>query len=64
MEQNCQTEKVFKAAYKYIIDNGYRKLSQVEKDLIKNAIDEAKTFEELLAVVATMKLTRRNHYYG
>ena len=50
MEQNCQTEKVFKAACKYIIDNRYRNLSQVEKDLIKNAIDEAKTFEELVLI--------------
>ena len=48
MEQICQTKKVFIAAYKYIIDNRYRNLSRVEKDLIKNAIDEAKTFEELL----------------
>ena len=47
MEQNCQTEKVFKEAYKYIIDNRYRNLSQVEKEIIKNAIDKAKTFDEL-----------------
>lgn len=47
MEQDCQTEKVFKAAYKYIIDNRYRNVSQVEKEIIKNAIDESKTFEEL-----------------
>ena len=47
MEQNCQTEKVFKEACKYIIDNRYRNLSQVEKEIIKAAIDEAKTYDEL-----------------
>ena len=47
VEQDCQTEKVFKAAYKYIIDNRYRNLSRVEKEIIKNALDEAKTFDEL-----------------
>ena len=50
VEQDCQTEKVFKAAYKYIIDNRYRNVSQVEKEIIKNAIDEAKTFEELFLI--------------
>lgn len=53
MEQNCQTEKVFKAAYKYIIDNRYRNLSQVEKEIIKKAIDDAKTFEELVLIAFT-----------
>ena len=48
MEQNCQTEKVFKKACKYIIDNRYRNLSQVEKEIIKAAIDESNTFDELL----------------
>ena len=48
MEQNSQTEKVFKEACKYIIDNRYRNLSQVEKEIIKAAIDESNTFDELL----------------
>ena len=48
MEQNCQTEKVFKEACKYIIDNRYRNLSQVEKEIIKAAIEESNTFDELL----------------
>ena len=48
MEQNCQTEKVFKEAFKYIIDNRYKNLSQVEKEIIKAAIEESKTFDELL----------------
>ena len=63
MERSCQTENVFKAAYKYIIDNRYRNLSQVEKEIIKNAIDEAKTFEELFltafAAIAGEKGNRR-----
>ena len=50
MEKNCQTEKVFKAACKYIIDNRYRNLSQVEKEIIKTAIEESNTFEELLLI--------------
>ena len=50
MERSCQTENVFKAAYKNIIDNRYRNLSQVEKEIIKNAIDDANTFEEMLLI--------------
>ena len=42
------TEKDWKAIYKFCIDHRYENLSQIQKELLKKAIDEANTFEELL----------------
>ena len=42
------TDKKWKGLYKFCIDHGYEKLSSVQKGLLKKAIDEAKTFDELL----------------
>ena len=42
------TEKEWKGLYKFCIDHRYENLSQIQKDLLKKAIDDATTFEELL----------------
>lgn len=42
------TEKDWKAVCKFCIDHRYENLSQIQKELLKKAIDEANTFEELL----------------
>ena len=42
------TDKEWKTIYKFCIDHRYENLSQIQKDLLKKAIDDATTFEELL----------------
>ena len=42
------TDKDWKTIYKFCIDHRYENLSQIQKELLKKAIDEANTFEELL----------------
>ena len=44
------TEYEIKELGKCFLDNGQRKLTQVEKDTIKSAIDQAGSFNELLQV--------------
>lgn len=43
------TDKDWKTLYKFFIDHGYENLTLVQKELLKKAIDEANTFEEMLA---------------
>ena len=43
----------FKLFYKICIDNGYKKVSQEQKECLKKAIDESTTYEEILAVWIT-----------
>lgn len=42
------TDKEWKTIYKFCIDHRYENLSQIQKELLRKAIDEANTFEELL----------------
>lgn len=42
------TEEEWKIIYKFCIDHRYENLSAVQKELLKKAIDEAETFEELV----------------
>lgn len=42
------TDKDWKTLYKFCIDHRYDNLSKIQKELLKKAIDEARTFEELL----------------
>lgn len=59
------TEEQIKFLCKWLVDNGNRPLSDVEKESIKQAIDEAKNIEELTAVaVAYLKLTEGRYNYG
>lgn len=43
----------FKLFYKTCIDNGYKKISQEQKEWLKKAIDESTTYEEILAIWIT-----------
>lgn len=52
------TEDQIKFLCKWIVDNGNRALTDIEKEVIKQAIDESKNIEELAAVaIASMRLT-------
>ncbi len=52
------TEEQLKFLCKWLVDNGNRPLSDKEKEVIKQAIDDSKNIEELTAVaVASIKLT-------
>lgn len=39
---------------KWIVDNGNRPLTDIEKELIKQAIDQSKSIEELTAVLLSV----------
>ncbi len=52
------TEKQIKFLCKWIVENSNRPLSKVEKEVIKQAIDQAKSIEDLLALaLASIGLT-------
>ena len=44
------TEQQVKSLCKWAVENGERRLTDEEKELIKQAIDEAENIEELFAV--------------
>ena len=45
---DSMTEEEWKMIYKFCIDHRYENFSAVQKELLKKAIDEAGTFEELV----------------
>lgn len=47
----CMTEKDWEEVYKFCIDNGYRNLTQAHKELLKRAIEEARTVDEYIGAV-------------
>lgn len=50
------TEKEVKFLCKWIVENSNRPLHQIDKELIKQAIDNARTPEEMvLSVIALLK---------
>lgn len=51
MGKDSITEKDWKELYKFCIDNGYRNLTQTQKELLKKAIEEARTVEDYLGAV-------------
>lgn len=52
------TEEQIKFICKWIIENSNRPLSELDKEIIKQAIDNAKTIEELAGVaIAAMMAT-------
>lgn len=53
------TDKDWKTLYKFCIDHRYENLSQIQKELLKKAIDEARTYEELL--VTAMAAIKTNN---
>lgn len=48
------TEEISKMLCKWMVDNANRPLSEVEKEIIKKAIDEAKTPQEMVAAVSLL----------
>ncbi len=53
------TEEQYKFLCKWIVDNGNRPLSEMDKELIKQAIDNAKNPEEM--VLSILELLSKNH---
>ena len=53
------TEEQAKALCKWMVDNANRPLSEVEKEIIKKAIDKARTPQEM--VVSILALMSQNH---
>ena len=47
------TEYQIKELAKWFLDNGQRKLTKVEKEMIKSAIDQASSLNELIQVAFT-----------
>lgn len=47
-------EEQVKYLCKWIVDNGNRPLTDIEKELIKQAIDQSKSIEELTAVLLSV----------
>lgn len=50
-KERNMTEQDVKFLCKWVIENGQRQLTPVEKELLKNGIDDAKSFQDFLAVV-------------
>lgn len=50
------TEKEIKESYKWALENRKKQLSKEQKELLKQAIDQSKTVEELLftAIMSNM----------
>ena len=53
------TEEQYKFLCKWIVDNGNRPLSEMDKELIKQAIDNAKNPKEM--VLSILELLSKNH---
>lgn len=48
------TEEQYKFICKWIVDNGNRQLTEADKELIKEAIDNAKTPQEIVISILTI----------
>ena len=48
------TEKDIKDLCKYMVDNSNRPLKENEKELLKQAINNAKTMQEMIFAIATI----------
>lgn len=48
------TEENVKFLCKWMVDNGNRPLTEFEKDLIKQAIDNAKSAQEMVIAILTL----------
>ena len=51
MGTDNMTEKDWKEIYKFFIDNGYKNLTQEQKELLKRAIEEARTVDDYIGAV-------------
>ena len=52
------TEEEIKAICKFFVDNGKRNFTDAEKELIKQAIDQSRNWQELLAVAIASNMRR------
>ena len=49
-------EELAKALTKFLIENGQNNLTEVEKELLKQAVDQSHNWQELLTVAMIAKL--------
>ena len=54
------TEREIKEMCKWVIDNSNQPLTKTEKEIIKQAIDNAKSFNELLGIALTKEFLISN----
>ena len=54
------TEREIKEMCKWVIDNSNQPLTKTEKKIIKQAIDNAKSFNELLGIALTKEFLISN----
>lgn len=47
------TEQQIKELCKLVIENGNRDFTEIEKEMLKTAVDQSRNFQELLAVAIT-----------
>ena len=55
-EQDMNEEQI-KELCKYVIDNGDRQISDVQKELLKQAVDKSSTWQELMMVALVYSRT-------
>ena len=50
------TESEIKAISKFLIENGYRNINDIEKELLKKAVDESHNWQELMSVAIISRM--------
>ena len=50
------TESEIKAISKFLIENGYRNITDIEKELLKKAVDESHNWQELMSVAIISRM--------
>ena len=54
------TEQEVKALCKFVIEQGKRDFTEVEKEILKQAVDQSRNWEELFAVaIASLGMRKR-----
>ena len=51
-------EKIVKSICKHMVDNGKQPLTELEKELIKQAIDNAKSPEQMIASILALLISK------
>ena len=55
--KEIMNEEQVKALCKWMVDNGKRPLSEIEKEVIKQAIDKSKSPQEMVASVLALLIS-------
>lgn len=58
IRKDKMTEEEIKVICKFFVDNGKRNFTDAERELIKQAIDQSRNWQELLAVAIASSMRR------